>query len=285
MQAFDDRLVIVTIEIEGQTFVYDQRYYITATGEKYAAPNLGIGEVRIDNIKKETRDYFLTKTSLYKPNQQTPTPAFLSLDVGRESIGTFRLFTAQVIAGTPSQPPDIGLVFRAMTGAALLGQPLSVSMPANTYLSAIAEQVARNLNKTLSFQVKPDRVINNYSFTGSAIGQLQRLEEMGNVDVFIDNTTLIVKNSANPRAGAVPLISSATGMVGVPQITERGVWAKCLINSLVQIGGAVTIQSEVNPATSGTWNKIFKLGFEIASRDTPFYWIIEANNSPLGFAA
>lgn len=283
-KAFDDRLITLTIQIEGETFVFDQNYYINAVGEKYAAPNLGIGEVRIDNIDKNTRDFLVSKTSLYNTNSTLPVPAILSLDVGRKSYGTFRLFTAQVIAGNPTQPPDIGLTLRAMTGAALLGLPLALTMPPNTLLSGISAQVAQKLGLTLSFQAT-DKNINNYSFTGGAAKQLQKLQEAGNVDAFIDNTTLIVKDSAKPRLGPVPLINQQTGMVGIPLITERGVSVTTLINNEVLVGGQMKVESDLNPAATGTWN-IFKLGFEISSWEVPFYWTIEANNNPLfGYAA
>lgn len=284
MKAFDDRLLTLTIQIEGETFTFDQNYYIVARGEKYAAPNLGVGEVRIDNIDKNTRDFLISKTSLYNTNSTLPVPALLTLDVGRQSYGTFRLFTAQVIAGEPTQPPDIGITFRSMTGASLLGLPLALTMPPNTLLSAISEQVAQKLGLTLSFQAT-NKNINNYSFTGGSIKQLQKLQEAGNVDVFIDNTTLIVKDSATPRHGPVPVLNQTSGMVGIPLITERGLAVTTLINNEVQVGGQVKVESTLNPAATGTWN-IFKLGFDVSSWETPFYWNIEANNNPLyGYAA
>lgn len=281
--AFDDRLVTVGITIEGKTYTFNQDYYIMAAGEKLGSPNMGTGTLRIDNINKDLRNFLLTKTSpwVQQENNQAPILPLITLDVGRKSYGTFRLFQANAIACAPTQPPDIGLIFRTMQGVALLGQPLVLTMPAITLLSQIAQRTATNLGLALDFQAT-DRQINNFSFTGTSYRQIQKLAECGNVDVFIDNSSLVVKNSGTPRKGAVPLISKETGMIGVPVVTERGVLVRTLINNEVQIGGAIKIQSQINPAANGQWY-VYRLGFEIASRDTPFYWNIEGNLFRLGY--
>ena len=64
-------------------------------------------------------------------------------------------------------------------------------------------------------------------------------------------------------------------MIGIPVVTERGVYVKMLLDNTVSVGGSITVKSDINPAANGTYT-ITKLMFEIANRDTPFYYHVNA---------
>ena len=270
-QAFDDRIVRLGIEVNGDVKTYDESFFIIAYGVKYATAIMGECQARIDNIDKTTRDYLLTQTSPFNLNR---TAKKLTLDVGRQSYGTFRMFEGNIIACNPSQPPDIGVGFKSLTLSFMLGNIIARTEPENTNMRTIAQHIATDLGVALDFQAT-DKQINNYQFTGAALKQVQILCDAGNVDAFIDNDKLVVKDRNAGRNGSAILISKATGMVGVPEVTEQGVRVRVLIRNEIRIGDSITIESDVNPAANGTF-VIYKLIFEIASRDTPFYWIIEA---------
>lgn len=281
ISAFDNRLITLGIDLgTGETVTYDQQFYISATGTKYANPNLGEMEVRIDNIDEKTRNFLLTQTS---PLQIPRRPKLVTLDVGRVSYGTFRLFQGDVLASCPTQPPDIGLTLRSLTLGFMLGNPIAITQAATANLRAISQQVANQLGVTLNF-LATDKQIDNYSFTGGALKQVQKLEDAGNVLAFVDNDTLVVMDNTGQRNPAPILINSDTGMIGVPEVTETGTRVRMLINNQIRVGDAVTIVSDINPAANGDY-VVFRLLFQIASRDTPFYWIIEARSKKyaLGF--
>ena len=86
----------------------------------------------------------------------------------------------------PTQPPDIGLTLKSLQGVLLLGQPLALTMPQNTLLSQLAQQVATANGLSLEFTAT-DKQIDNFSLTGSIYRQIQKLAECGDVDAFIDN--------------------------------------------------------------------------------------------------
>ena len=69
-------------------------------------------------------------------------------------------------------------------------------------------------------------------------------------------------------------------MVTVPVVNERGLQAKCLINNAIKIGGQIQVQSRINPAANGTW-QVYKLGFDISTWESPFYWLILRNSCGL----
>jgi hypothetical protein len=72
------------------------------------------------------------------------------------------------------------------------------------------------------------------------------------------------------------ILNSSTGMVGIPEITEQGVKVRYLLDNVSRLGSGLQITSDVYPAVNGNY-VIFKLGFEISNRDTPFYFIAEAS--------
>lgn len=287
--AFDDRLVSLTVQIENQTFTFDQEYYILASGTKYTDGNLGECAIRIDNISKQTRDFLVTKTS---PWVTPRIYANIALAVGRKSTGTFVLFAGQASAANPTQPPNIGLTFTSLTMSALLGNIGTLNAGQTATLRSISQQIANSLpNPTtgamgipLDFQATSNPNINNYSFSGPLIRQVEKLNEIAGVNAFIDNNVLIVKDNNAARTGTPHIISSQTGMIGVPEVNELGVKAQQLISNEIRVGDACTVQSAINAAANGTFI-IYKLGFDIASRDTPFYWNLDmrAQQNALGF--
>ncbi len=64
-------------------------------------------------------------------------------------------------------------------------------------------------------------------------------------------------------------------MIGIPEFTEQGIKVKMLLDNQTKLGGGLRITSSIYPAVNGDY-VIYKLGFDIATRDTPFYYIAEA---------
>lgn len=278
--AFDDRLVSVTIATDdGTVLTYDQNYYILATGTKFTDGTLGECAMRIDNISKKTRDYLVSKCS---PWVIPRSYVNLTLEVGRASRGSFRLFEGQATAGNPSQPPDIGLTFTSLTNSALLGNIGTLNTGPQSSLKNIATQIAAQLTNTLTgkpgipldYKATYNPTVNNYNFIGPIIRQVDKLNDIGGVNAAIVNNVLVVVDAGKSRGNTPILLNASTGMIGVPTTTELGVNVKALIGTEIRPFDLVTVQSSINPAANGTF-VVYKLGFDIASRDTPFYWNIE----------
>lgn len=295
--AFDDRLVTLEIQLigpdgkpEGPLFTFDQSYYILATGTKFTDGSLGECAVRIDNISKETRDFLVTKTSPWSIQRLY---ANINLLVGRKSTGTLLIFTGQATAANPSQPPDIGLTLTSLAMSALLGNIGSLSTGSQATLQSICAQIAAQLVNPingkvgipLDYQASYNPNIGSYIFNGPIIRQIQRVNQLGGVNAFIDNNTFVVLNANTPRKGQPITISKENGMIGVPEVNELGVTAKVLIGSNnFRPADAVTVKSQLNPAANGTFF-IYKLGFDIASRDTSFYWNLDMRANLLGVSS
>jgi len=270
----DQRIVRVGIEVSGEIKWYESPMAITASGSKGATDTQNTCEVTVTNLSKDVRNYILTETSPFNKNR---TPKKLYVEAGRVSTGVARLFVGDITASSPTQPPDIGLEIKAQTGAFKKGEVVARSGKDKEKLSEIAARVAKDLNATMVFEAQ-DKLIANYSFNGAALRQINELASSGGVDAYLDDETLVVKEINKPRRNVVKVIDNTTGMIGLPSATERGVNVQILFDLETVLGGEIKLTSELNPALDGSYT-IYKLDFDLSSRDTAFYYDIEATRN------
>lgn len=269
MDAFDPRIVQVGVEFDGKTTTFEG-LNIMAIGRKYGTAIMNECDVRIFNLSNQERHDILTMAS---PIKQKLTPIKLTLDVGRESYGAFRLYEGQVIACGSTQPPDIGISLKSLTGNYFMSLVNGYSQPPISSLKNIAQLVATANGLKLDFQAT-DKQIENYSFSGAAAKQIEKLNQMGNIIAFQDNDKLIVVDAGGSLQSQTRLINSQTGMVGIPEITQKGIRVKMMIDNSIRLFGKVQVESEINPAANGLY-QIIQLNFEIANRENPFWYILE----------
>lgn len=262
----DRRIVRVGIEIDGRINYYDG-LRVKASGTKYANPLQNDCTVTISGLSMDTRDRLLTDTSPYNPS---PTPKRLILDVGRESFGTFRLFIGDITSAEPGPPPDVDVVIKAKTENAQAMSVAAVSLGPISRVSAISQQVAKQLGIGLLFEAA-DKNVANWSFTGPALKLVRRLEEMGGVRAFIDDDIMIVKDLGQTIRGAVRVLSMDSGLVGIPKATEKGLDVTFLIDRETKLGGLLRLDSRMNKALNGDYS-IDQLKFDVATDEDPFFY-------------
>lgn len=273
MAVIDQRILRISVEVSGEMRVFEG-LAMTARGSKFGSETPNTCDVEILNLSKDVRNYLLTETSPFNKNK---TPKRLIVEAGRVSTGTSRVFIGDIISSSPSQPPDIGLSLKAQTGAFKKGELVARSGPAKEKLSTIADGVAGDLEATLEFEAA-DKFISNFSFSGAALRQVGALSDAGGVDVFQDDETLVVKDRGKPRKNRVKVVNAGTGMIGVPEATERGVKVTTLYDLETDLGGRLDLTSELNPALDGSYT-IYKVDFDLASRAEPWYYSIEASRN------
>lgn len=273
MAELDPRLLRIGIEVNGQLKLYEG-LAMTASGTKYANANQNECEVKISNLDKATRDYLLTETSPFNKNKRRK---LLTVEAGRKSTGYTLVFQGDITNATGGQPPDISLTLKAATGDYAKGNVIAQSMPGTAPLQNIASRVAQDLGLGLNFQAKAKQIA-NYTFTGAAIKQVEQLGAMGRVNAFVDDASLVVKEWNQPLQGRVREVNLDTGMIGIPEFTDQGIKVKILFDNQVVLGGGINVTSKLNPAANGLYT-IYKLGFELASRDNSFYYICECTRA------
>jgi hypothetical protein len=286
--SIDPRLVQVAITIEGTTRAYGgpvvtsgypTQPAIESTGNKFANPIQNEAKVKIANLSAADQDYLLTRCG---PFYQSSTPKTLVLSAGRQSTGVSQIFTGNIVRCAPSQPPDIMLEFTCQTGAFNKGKIVSTAQAGSASLSTVAGAVAGDNGLQLDFQAT-DKNVTNYAFTGGALKQVDALGDAGDVDAFVDDDALIVKDSGVPLKGVLRVLNAQSGMVGIPEVTEQGIKVTYLLDNQSRIGGGLQLQSILYPSLNGNY-EIFKLGWNITSRDKSFYWIAEAKRLGAGGA-
>jgi len=270
LQNIDKRIIRVTIDVDGQTKTYSD-LGIVVRGQKVANSTENTCEVKISNLTAETRNYLLTETSPFNKDRKRKK---IIIEAGRESFGTSKVFSGDIISASPSQPPDIGLTLKAQTGAFFKGKLVANTGKDLQKASEIAKLVAADTETTLDFDAD-DFMVTNYAYTGGALGQMDKLGDYQRVAAFIDDDVLVVTNAGKARQGRTRVLRADTGMIGIPEVSERGVKVKFLFDTETALGGQLSIESKLNPALNGNY-LIYKLAFELATRDTPFYWAAEA---------
>lgn len=273
--AFDPRIVRVGINIDGEETFFEN-LDIRARGRKFASATMNQCEVRISNLSRDHRNWLLTNATPMIVKGRNRNPVKMTLDVGRQSYGTFRLFEGDAWACDVDQPPDIGVTLSSLTNNLFAGLVEGYAQNGVVNLRLICQQIATKMNLSLDFQAT-DKKINNYAWTGSMIYQIEKLNQMGGCIAFVDNGKLIVLDSNKAKTGSKILIDMAGGMVGVPQVNDSGVTVKTLVNNSIELGGEVEIVSQINPAANGSY-RVGQINFDIANRADPFWYSLFCSN-------
>lgn len=266
----DPRIISVSFEVNGQLKTYSSPFFITVNGTRYANALQNEADIVIANLDKTTQDFLLTETTPYNINNTSKT---ISVYAGRQSYGTSLVYSGNIVTANVSQPPDIGINLKCLTGNFLKTNVIGVNQSGQASLFQILNAMAQDYHSTLNYQAT-NKNIANYSFAGSSTNQIQLLNSYGGINVFLDNGVLVVKDSGQPLKGIVKLVSASTGMIGIPQFTEQGLQVKFLFDPHVLLGGLMQVQSYEYPAANGEYI-IYKLGFQLSTRETPFYYIAE----------
>lgn len=257
----DLRRIRIGVEVQGRINWYEG-LRVKATGSKHADPTQNECTVTLTGLSKPVRDSLISAS--------TTSTRRLIVEAGRISTGTAQIFVGDIFEGEPSSPPDVDVILKAKTGNGQAGRISVQSGEAMQPLSSIASRVADDLGVGLDFQAT-EKNIANYSFAGAAIKQVLRLQDAGGVQAFIDDRTLVVKDTGRPLSGRVRIVSMDSGMVGIPKRTEEGVEVTYLIDGPSDLGGTLQLKSVFNPSLNGAYT-INQLKFDIASHEDSFFY-------------
>ena len=269
---FDDRVLNIVIEFNGQ-----MQFYNGAAGvvkiTKSSDSKQNACTISIDNLLLETIDYLVTETSPWNPSQK---PKLITVMAGRQSAGVERIYTGDVILAEPSMPPDRRLTMKALTQNGAKYKWTSRSSPKTTQLLELCRHVASDYSLSLRFEAK-DKTVAKYVYNGSTAQQIKKLEQVGDVDCFIDDEFLVVKDLGKGMRGEVRLISKDTGMIGTPVLDDKGIKVRMLFDPTIRLGQQIEIRSEVNKAANGQY-VIYNWSASLATHDNDWYLDLACNN-------
>lgn len=189
----------------------------------------------------------------------------ITVEAGSKGEKLSTVFTGEITTAFAdfNSVPSVSFKIEGMTGAyaaQIASAPMSVK--GNSSIDSIMKQLAAEAG----YSFKNEGVtasIKNTVLNGSPIEKINMLAKQTGIDLFIDDSTVIIMPAGNVRDGNAVLLSDKTGMFGYPTFTNDGVSVKALFNPNFQIGGLVEIKSVV-PKASGIW-RINKLGHKLAA--------------------
>ena len=268
---FDDRLLRVGLKIKGK-MMYFEGLSMFVMGNKYASNVINDATIKITNLTKEQRNFILTETTPYNLHKNYAKHT-ITVEAGRKSYGYTLIYVGSMFRSSIAQPPDITLTIKCLTGFNNASAMSQISMGKVANLKQIAQRIAKENGVKLVFEAT-NKNISNFQYIGSILHQIDKLENLGKISAYIDNDKLIVKDLDKPLKGKISIISEKTGMVGIPTTDGMGIQVKTLFNPDIKAGGLIELKSELYPAANGKYIA-YKVEFELASRETPFYQIID----------
>ena len=171
-----------------------------------------------------------------------------------DETGNFSLiFDGQVMLSQIdiNSQPDSALVVIAQAGAL---QALQVAPPTGYPKSSDHLTILRGLAGQMGLDFEPNGPLITLSkpyFPGSPRDQAVRCAYAADVNMMIDLKTLIVWPKNGSRAGAVPLISPATGLVGYPGYSGySGITVKTIFNPFIRMGAQFEVSSQLTFANA-----------------------------------
>ena len=249
---------------------------IQAQGQKFAGVQSDTCTVKISNLTRAQKNWLLTIASpLTTAQQPGRKPVLVTLSVGRENdFPPFLLFQGYCWASHVTMPPDIGIVLTSTTNNYQASALQPQNFGALTTVAIIAAQIAAQYHKTLN--IKPGdgvKQVANFQYTGGLQAALNKLARVSGMRVQCSHDVLSLYNIGETVNGAQSFsLNTSTGMVGIPEVTESGVKAMCLIRPEPKIGGPIKIQSSVNPSINNQPFFISTLNYHVTNRDDPFWY-------------
>lgn len=273
VNSFDPRILQIGVEVNGVLRVYTDGD-LSVKINRSADGKQNTCDAIITNLTPEVRNYLLTETSPWKANRQDK---ILTVIAGRQAAGTQRIYTGAIASSSVSDRPDVRLMLKALTSDNLKYTFTSRQSPPTIALSKLCQQVAGDYGCKLRFEAT-DKTIANYLYNGTVARQINHLALVGDVDAFIDNDVMVVKNLGVANKGQARVLSEQTQMIGAPLIDDKGVKVRMLYDPTVNLGDAIEIQSVTNPAANGQYT-IYNMAISLSTRAQDWYADLSCNNA------
>ena len=210
---------------------------------------------------------------------------FVTVLAGDEGAALSQVFQGTILAAWAdmSAAPEVCFNITAGAGAFEAVQPFR---PLSYTDSAKAEDVLSDLagRAGLAFENNGATAVlgGGPYFTGSARDQIMRVLDHARSEIIgvIDNGTLSIWPIGGYRAGAVPLLSPDTGMVGYPSYTATGLGVTSLFAPAVRFGALIEVQSSLTPAC-GQW-QVYKVIHDLEAELPNGRWFTQMQASKPG---
>lgn len=267
-----------------ETFVGEQSpedgFKIDFSVSKSIGSNQNSGSVTITNLSKSTREKLGEEFKKFK------------LEVGYKDSGYSTLAEGDIRdVQHDKSSPDITSVITFGDGDKAVRGAISKTFPAGTKPKEVMQYLIKNgmpgidLGKTRGLEDLPayKRPVTVYGWSGKQMDKMGREHKVfWNIDKGKANVF-----KSDEHLGQCAVISKETGMIGVPQETDKGIKVKALIEPDVVPGFMIKVESNFLDLSSGRDKRQSDAGggefrvnsvtFSGSTRSDEFYMEIEGN--------
>ena len=222
----------------------DPGFSIAVSGTKTLGSKQNTFEVTIWNLSKSTRNMLGVEYDTIK------------VEAGYKEAGYSLIFTGAIRdVETTKTSPDIETKISAGDGDDAVNKgAVSKTFPAGTKPKAIVEHIRGAMPKTEAGPMVGLDDLPAYtrpvSIWGWAFGALDQLGREHAFYWSIQNGKFQAVRNDRHLGGNI-LISNETGMIGTPQVTDKGVKVKCLLNPDILPGKTIDVRSDFLDEGSG----------------------------------
>jgi hypothetical protein len=284
------------------TFVLKGGYTFDGTNNTLVLPSLRVhcsvekqGEPTKNKCKLKI--YGMSQSDMNKltsiPGQATHAlqvyPSLVKVEAG-DAGGMSVVYQGDVTEAFSSyqQPPNLHFAVESLTAYLAAVNPV---VPTSVKGGADVATVMSGLAAQMGYTFEDNGVnkqLNNPYLDGPAMSQAQALADAANIEFGVDDGTLFIAPTGQPRAGfnaAIPsgqgpLISAQTGLHEYPIFDKKGIKFKCYYTPGLKLGGLCVVQSLI-PVCCGTW-RINGLKHELTSLEPSAKWESHVTASWIG---
>lgn len=258
MTSFTRKRIDVTITLGEGEFGETVGDTVTLTGHRILAEVLkpggdSMGELhlRIYGLKQE----MMNRLSVIGQIGQVKAKNKILLAAGDDAVGMTTVFqgTLWEAVADYSGMPDVSFNIVALAGMDLALKPVdAISFKGATDVATIMRGLADDMG--LAFENNGVSVVlSNPYFPGTGLAQVRKCAAAANINHTIDLQKLVIWPKDGFRAGAIPIISPDTGMIGYPRMSSKGIDLQSVFNTDILLGGQVEVRSSVEVA-NGIFN-------------------------------
>lgn len=241
--------------------------------EKLASAVMNQADIDICNLTKDDIEYLTTYTSQFIAINQRKR---IRIFAGYEDTGVSLIFDGDIVEALPTNPPDVWLRCKALSGYYNAKTPLSTVISGTHSIKEICASVAGFLELSLNYMATCTKTISDFEFTGGKTRLIKELNEICDILVYEDDGVLVVQDKGQPRIDVgIRRIDETSGMIGIPKPDAIGIECKILLDNSIKIGQKIYIESTSIPAASGEYC-IYELKHSGDLRGNEFYTEIKA---------
>lgn len=252
-------------------------FRIRADVQNPGGESMGMAQIQVWGLRQEVMNKL---TTIGQVNRAYRIQNTVALAAGDELSGMQVVFQGVIFDAWANydSAPDVSFNILAYAGFDLAVKPVG----ATSYKGAIdAATIFADLATEAGLPLENNGVSVNLAspyLTGSTLDKIRRLALAADVYYVIDRGVLAIWPKTASRQSTIPQVSPATGMIGYPTLSSKGMTVRMLFNRNIQLGGDVQVQSSI-PMACGRY-RVTNVSHTLSCRtpDGPWQTVMDCYN-------